>query len=148
MAYRYLSYRMRTQKEIKSYLEEKAIKRNIQSSIIPEVIKQLQEEHLINDALFIEEFILSRSKSKPKGKFALTIELKQKGISEQLLDEYFQNNGLNEEKLAKDALIKKWKQYTPLPQDKRFKKSAGFLRSRGFTFEVIKKTIEEFESRE
>ncbi len=148
MAYRYLSYRMRTKKEIQIYLEKKAEKRNLPSIIIPDVLRQLQEEHLLNDALFIEEFILSRSKYKPKGIFALTMELKQKGIPQNLIDIYFDQHNVNEYEFATKALSKKWSQIKSFQKEVRYKKGTNFLQRRGFSFETIKKTIEEFEGRE
>lgn len=147
-AYRYLGYRMRTQKEVENYLSQKAQQRNISNEYIPQVIIRLTEDGLINDSQFIEEFINSRSKTKPKSTYALTVELLRKGISRDSIESYFEVNTLNEGQLAKQALQKKWLLLKTLPTEKKLKKATDFLRSRGFSFDVIKKTIEELRTSE
>ncbi len=145
-AYRYLSYRMRTEYEVKKYLIQKAEKRGFSEEYIKEVLKRLIEDHYIDDDLFIEEYVNARSKAKPKSAFALTQELQQKGINREKIQEYFEVHSLDEYVLAKQALSKKWNIYLHLPRDKKIKKASDFLQRRGFSFDIVKKTIEELDS--
>ncbi len=145
-AYRYLSYRMRTEYEVKRYLMEKAQKRGFPTEYIKEVIKRLIEDKYINDDLFIEEYVNARSKAKPKSAFALTQELQQKGVNQTKIQDYFEEHSIDEYALAKKALLKKWSIYQHLIPLKRFKKASDFLQRRGFSFSIVKKTIEELES--
>jgi regulatory protein len=147
-AYRYLSYRMRTEFETRRYLTDKAHGLNINLVFVDKVITTLKEEHYINDSLFIEEFVNSRSKSKPKSAYALSLELSNKGINKNLIDSYFETNLLDESQLAYTALERKWRVFKTLPKEKKLQKSYDFLRRRGFSFSIIKKTIEEMESSE
>ncbi len=147
-AYRYLSYRMRTEQEIKMYLFQKAEQKHIPSHFIDKTIDQLKEEGYINDTAYIQEFIHSRSSSKPKSEFVLSMELRQKGVSKDLIDTYFEANPLNEKFLAKKALQSKWSRYSAYSSEERTKKAIQFLLRRGFTYDIIKKTIEELASEE
>ena len=75
-------------------------------------------------------------------------ELRQKGIEDELVDRYFSKNSLNEEGLARQILEKRWPRLIGLSKRKRFEKAARFLMSRGFSFDLTKKTIEDREKLE
>ncbi len=143
-AYHYLSYRARTKKEMKDYLEKKAAKYNFSSEVVEAVFLRLTEEGYINDEVFIESFIYSRGQNKPKGGYALIAELQQKGIPRNLIEEYLAGNPIDEHSLATCALTKIWYRISRLPKLERTKKATDFLLRRGFQYDVIKKTIEEF----
>ncbi|MBI5358118.1 RecX family transcriptional regulator [Candidatus Amesbacteria bacterium] len=120
-AFHYLSFRSRSEKEMRDYLKKKEILE------IDETIEKLKELDFINDNKFIQEFVDSRSKNKPKGKKALMIELARKGIKVKELD-------VNEDELAKKALLKK-KTFRDRNQLQRF------LYSRGFSSSVIERAV-------
>ncbi len=145
LSYFYLKFRPRTKKEVVNYLNRKSHKNQYNQEIINKVIKRLEEEDLINDKKFIDWFVDQRNRSKPKSRFVLTAELLRLGIEKDLVDYYFQDSPQDEENLAKQALIKRWRQFSRLPKDKRFQKAASFLSCRGFNFEIIKKTIDRLE---
>lgn len=147
-AYRYLSYRMRTRKELESYLLQKSVAKNINAEHVKQVMETLIEERLVDDEKFIEEFVTSRINSKPKSEYVLTLELLKKGVSRDDIERYFEKNTVDEYSLAKKALLRKWSVFKQYSAEKCFKKSADFLQRRGFSFTVIKKTIEEMESSE
>lgn len=140
-AYFYLKFRFRTKKEVINYLHKKSKKYHFSGEVIDQVIKTLEEQELINDKKFIEWFIEQRSKSKQKGEFVLRGELIRFGIEKNLIDEYFENNRLDEEKLADEALKSRWERFKNLDKKMRFQKAAQFLLRRGFDFDIIKKTI-------
>jgi len=144
-AYFYLKFRPRTKKEIVDYLNKKSQKYHFNQEIIDKVINKLQEEDLINDNKFIDWFVDQRNRTKPKSRFALTTELIRFGVHKDLIDEYFSNSSQDETSLAHQALVKRWRQFSQLPKDKRFQKAAGFLTRRGFNFEIIRKVIDKLE---
>ena len=84
-AYRYLKYRLRTKKEMRDYLVKKANTYGFPPTHAEEALHYLCDEKYIDDKVFVEEFISSRTRFKPKGEFALRMELRQKGIAEDLL---------------------------------------------------------------
>jgi len=145
VAYFYLKFRLRTEKEMNDYLHKKGVKQNWSDKLIQSVIEQLKEEGLINDKKFIQQFVEERNSYKPKGIYVLRSELLRYGISKELMDEYFERTTINEEKLAYRALVKRWDRLHGLPEDQRFKKAMDFLLRRGFSFSTAKNVIKKLE---
>lgn len=146
-AYFYMGFRMRTEKEMYTYLSEKATNYGYNSLIVEETMRELREQGYINDLRFVESYVLSFQNTKQKGKSLLKNELFQKGVSEQIIDAYFENNPLNEQELIFTLLQKRWSRYKHLDRIKRFKKAHDFLRRKGFLYDMVKKTIEEMEEK-
>lgn len=147
-AYRYLKYRLRSVKEMRDYLVKKAGTYGFPVERAEKALNHLQEEKYLDDLVFTEEFINSRVRFKPKGEYALRMELRQKGISEDVVDEYFEKHVLPEHKLAAESLKKAWKRYRELPSLERKVKSTSYLQRRGFGYSAIQKAIEELEGSE
>ena len=143
--YYYLKFRPRSEKELVDYLHKKAKQFSWPQEIIAAAIAVLKERGYINDENFVSWFVEARSKGKPKSMFALKQELQCFGIAKDILSVYFDENPLEEETLAREALIKRWKRYLVLDTKERFEKAANFLARRGFGFEIIKKVITELE---
>ena len=112
------------------------------------IIQKLKQDNYINDKDFVSWFVRSRTNIKPKGERVLRRELMAKGINEDLINEFFVNNPIDEEKLAIKLLEKRWDRYKNLSSQKRYEKASRFLLSRGFTYDLIKKTIEELTNKE
>lgn len=144
-SYFYLKFRPRSKKEIVDYLHKKADKFGLTEPIINQALVSLEEQGLINDQKFIEWFVQQRSSGKPRSEFALRQELFRFGIAKEMLDEYFSVHVISEEELGLKALRARWKRYGNLDRKTRFQKASQFLASRGFSFDVIKKTINFFE---
>lgn len=141
LSYYYLKIRDRTEKELRDYLFKKSKKFEWEDGIIDPVIEKLKKLDYLNDARFTEWFVRSRNRSKQKSEFLLKQELLQKGVSQDILENYFFSNPLEEVDLAKKALEPKWQRFSQFDQQKRFEKSVAFLSRRGFSFDVIKKTV-------
>lgn len=144
-AYFYLKFRPRTKKEVCDYLYKKIVKRHWSRDSVDKAIQQLEEQNFINDKEFIRWFVEQRNNSKPKSQFILTQELLRYGVPKELIVFYFEENSQPEEELAFKALQSKWNRFQKLERKKRFEKSASFLSRRGFSFDIIKKTIEKVE---
>jgi regulatory protein len=147
--YRFLSFRARTEKEISQYIQKKSKKYEnldltIQEELEKNILKTLKVQGLINDSAFISEWVSYRTAVKPRSRFLLQIELTKKGIQKDLIDEYFQNNTLDEESLAKDTLKQKFRSISLIEdQKKRFNKALSFLMRRGFSYSISKKAFED-----
>lgn len=144
---RFLSYRSRSEKEIKDYLKRK----KADSSIVSKIIKKLKDLSFINDEEFTKLWIQSRTRSNPKGIRVIKMELKQKGISEALIESVIHNSKFitqNELDLAKKVLERKRKALSTLPKEKFREKASQLLLRRGFDFETIRKVIDEMWEKE
>jgi len=133
--YRFLSLRLRSEKELADYLK----KRKISSLEIEKIFKILKEQKLIDDWEFAKWWIEQRETFKPKGKIALKAELRQKGISEEIIEKVLAH--VDELNLAKKALTKRIETYHKFPPEEFLRKISQFLSYRGFSWQTIEKII-------
>ena len=147
-ALRFLSMRQHTEREMRRYLIRVVSKEKIREDVVEKIISQLKTDRYIDDSKFVRDYIDLRSTHKQKGKRGLTFELQKKGIKSTEIDAYFSNNAIDEYKLAGAALKKVWERYNNLNRLRRYQKASQFLLRRGFSYEAIRKTIEEFEESE
>lgn len=83
LAINYLSYRMRSEKEIRDYLKDK----ETDPEQIEEVIKKLDQERLLDDQEFANSLVRTRIMTSSKGPLLLKKELLDKGVSAVKADE-------------------------------------------------------------
>jgi len=139
-AYHVRSDRPRSEKEIYDYLGKKKLKDEEKNKII----KKLKEEKLIDDLEFARWFLEQRQTFRPKGSYALRQELRQKGIGEKIIDQVLPNKE-EELSLAKKALVKAEKKYASFLGREKKEKLMAYLRRRGFSWEAVKKAVDERE---
>ena len=140
-AQRYLSFRLRSKKEMVDYLIQKADKylpdRDNQE-LVDDIIHQLVDETAIDDWKFVDWWVGERMYFKPRSKKLLTIELLQKGVKRDLIDQYFNENTIDDVASAKIIARKKLSKLGP-------KKTIEFLQRKGFGFHISKEVVEEIE---
>ncbi|NTU73006.1 hypothetical protein HGB07_02400 [Candidatus Roizmanbacteria bacterium] len=144
-AYFYLKFRPRTIAETRRYLLEKSELYHWAPSEIKEALQYLLEEKYLDDAAFVAWFVESRQRTKPKSVKVLQKELKRYGADTEAVGQYFLSHESDEWAAASKALVSRWSRYRPLSPPDRFKKAASFLSRRGFSYDVIKKTIAQME---
>lgn len=83
LSLKYLSYRMRAEKEIHDYLTKK----EYSEDIVGIVIEKLKQHQYVNDLEFAKSFVRSRILNSIKGPLLIRQELQQKGISEANIQE-------------------------------------------------------------
>jgi regulatory protein len=136
-----ISYRPRSEAEIRNHLH----KYQISEETTTEVIARLRETGVLNDQQFAETWIENRAAFRPRSKLALRIELKQKGIDDEIVEEMLAL--VSDEDQAYEAAQKKARQFRALDEQTFKHKLLGFLARRGFSYEVaspvIKKLWEE-----
>lgn len=137
----YLKFRPRTEKEIIIFLKKIIDKKNWRDINLEKIVNQLKEWGLINDKNFVEYFVSSRKKSHLKGKKLIIYELKQKGISQKIIDSYFSQEQFDEESLAANLIKKYANRWQKLTKNKRKEKIIRFLSQRGFSFETIRNVL-------
>lgn len=140
-AYFYLKFRPRTKKEVERHLFGKAEKKNWPDEVILQVIEQLVCDGYIDDTAFVDWFVTSRARNKPKSTYALNQELRTRGVSKEVIDEYFSHAPIPEDELAHQALQKRWRRYDGLKPETRDKKAVDFLRSRGFSWDIARRAV-------
>lgn len=142
-ALKFLSYRPRSEKEVRDNL----LKKKASSSLIDLIIKKLQEQKFLNDREFVKWWIEQRTLVKPTGKRLIKFELKKKGIDKELIDEVFdsvEDLVHDELEMARNLVQRKINKYKGLDRQKIYQRLGGFLSRRGFDYDTIKKAIDEF----
>jgi len=134
---RFLSYRPRSEKEIRDYLKKKKGRLKIADKII----SKLKKQNLIDDQSFVDWWINQRNTFRPRSKFVLMMELRQKGIEEQLIKDNLEK--VDDFVLAKKSIQRKVSHYSHLSPSEFHQKAAAFLSRRGFNWELVKKVLEE-----
>lgn len=141
-AYHFLSFRPRSEKEVKDFLKRKGATEEIWEKII----KKLKKLKYIDDLEFASWWVEQRASFRPKGKMALKMELRQRGISSEIVTQMIEER-VEELPLAKMAARKKIKVYQNLPALKFRQKMSSFLSRRGFSWQTIKTVLEEIKKK-
>ena len=137
-AFRLLSYRSRSQKEISERLRN----RGYPEPVINTIIEELKNTGLIDDKKFAIMFAQDRLNFAKKGKRIIFAELLRKGVPKPDVEEALKQ--INDETAVAKNLIEKYKKrYTRLEPDKRRKKLYDLLLRRGFSFKVVEEIMEE-----
>lgn len=139
---KYMGTRLRTEKQLQDYLKGKGYA----EKTVEYCMEKLKEYNFINDSQYVTSYI--ETNKRRKGKTLLKQELKQKGISEKLLDESFEGYETDEEVL--ETLAQKYLKNKELNRD-NFNKVYRHLFSKGFESDdilrVIKRIFKDDESR-
>lgn len=139
-ALRFLSYRRRSEKEVRDKLKRKELAKEL----IDEVIEDLKRLDLIDDYDFACAWIRDRVSNNPRGKALLKQELWKKGIKnetvEKALKEYFKNAD-EELNLARKLMEKRKKRYANLKENVAKRRMTDFLLRRGFSYDIVKQVL-------
>ncbi len=136
-AFRLLSYRSRSQKEILERLEKHGYPENV----INLIIEELKDSGLVDDKKFAMTFAQDRLNFAKKGKRFIFVELLRKGIPKSDIEEALKK--INDETKVAQKLIDKYqKRYVKLEPKKRRKKLHDLLLRRGFTYKTINEVLE------
>ncbi|HSW97200.1 MAG TPA: regulatory protein RecX [Candidatus Saccharimonadales bacterium] len=142
MAVRYLGYRPRSIKEIQTYLKKK----QVSEAFTEAVIKKLLEQKFLNDTEFAQMWVRTRVTLKPLSQKVLRMELKEKGIASDIIDSVLleqQAESGSDFEMARLLVQKRQKRYIGMPKEAVFAKLGGFLARRGFSYDIIKRSIDE-----
>ena len=131
-ALHYLSYRARSLEEVRKNLE----KHEIPEPIIENTLERLQNTGLLNDHDFARTWVENRNTFRPRGRRALRMELRQKGLAESVIETTL-DEITDEESLALAAASKHARKLKGLAWLDFRNKLGGFLGRRGFPYEVI-----------
>ena len=111
---------------------------------IEQAINRLDSYGYINDAEFARIWIENRLRHRPRGRFGLSCELKQKGINEAVIEAAL--SGYDEHQAAWAAIRPKLGRWENLTEMERRRKIYSFLKQRGFSGETIRDICEEIVS--
>jgi regulatory protein len=131
-ALHFLSYRPRSSAEVRQNL----IKRGVSESLTDETVNRLQSAGLVNDETFARSWVENRNAFRPRGKPALRMELRRKGLSEEIVQSVLDTQ-VNESALALEAARKYARRLAGLEWPEFRQKLGGFLARRGFSYTTL-----------
>ena len=120
-----LNYRMRTEKELK----DKLLDADFSEEAAFEAIEYVRSYGYLNDRAYAEQYVSSRSSM--KGDYLLKRELREKGVSEEIISEVFEESETDTGKVIYELIEKKCGAPHVL-EDKEYRRTFSFLARRGF----------------
>lgn len=148
-AIRFLSYRPRSEKEVMDNLTNRRSRKKVEEvdqGVIEQVINRLKEQRFLNDEEFARWWIEQRMEFKPRSLSLIKRELKQKGITNELIEKAVDGSLLmvhSDSEQAKRLVAKKIKKYKAIPKQEIYQKLGRFLAQKGFDWNTIKQSIDE-----
>lgn len=144
---RFVSYRMRSEKEIRVFLEAKLSRSHTTApTVVGQVMERLAELGYVNDHAFAVWWVGARTGRKPKGARIVRSELAQKGVQADIIDTVLathMSGTKSEAVLAREAAVRKAPSYGRYTKMEQKRKLAGFLQRRGFSSGVVWSVVDD-----
>ena len=136
-ARRYLSYRPRSEHELKERLK----RRKFDADTIARVLDRLKDQGLVDDLEFARFWQDNRQTFSPRSGSLTRLELKRKGVAEAIIGEVVgaASDGESAYRAAHSKACR-----LPLSDHQEFRRRLGaYLKRRGFSYGVISNTVEQ-----
>lgn len=128
-------------------LAERLAKKGFTAEISQRVLDRLTEVGLIDDADFAQQWVQSRHTHSGRGKRALALELRQKGIDQENAAQALEQISVEDERAkATELVARKMRTVSLDDRERAMRRLVGMLARRGFppglAFAVVKEEIE------
>jgi regulatory protein len=141
-ALQYLSFRMRSESEVRTKLKEK----EFGEAVIDEAVKKLYTLNFLDDRAFSEALMQTQIKSSKKGPRAIQQDMQKKGIDKRMqkdvLDSYSEEEQLEIARGLAEKIAAKEKMKTPSQIQQKINDS---LMRKGYAYPLIKQAMEGLE---
>lgn len=125
--------RPRSNREMRDYFRRK--KWDAQDSEV--ILQKLTAKGYVNDQTFAKSWVQSRALTKNMSRRKLTLELKQKGVAESIIQQAIQDGDHNEQSALHDLIAKKRR----LARYQDPQKLMQYLARQGFSYDDIKSAM-------
>jgi regulatory protein len=138
-ALHFLSFRPRSEAEVRRNLKDGGVA----PDAIETVVERLARAGLLDDRAFAQYWLENRGQFRPRSARALKIELRQKGVDAESIDEALQAAAHDEDEAAFQAALPRARRLAAQhPDVNEFKQKLGaFLARRGFAYEVARDAV-------
>lgn len=134
-AYRYLSYRPRSEGEVRQRLH----KHGFDEEAVGKTITKLKDQNLIDDLSFAQFWKDNRLSFKPKSKRLINRELRDKKVAVEIIEQV--TKAIDDEGNAYKLGRSRMHILAHLDYPDFYRRLSSYLGYRGFSYEVIKHTI-------
>jgi len=135
IAYRFLSYRPRSEAEMKERLHS----RGIEDSKIEIIINKLKEQHLLDDTAFAQFWKENRDTFRPRSQRLTRLELKKKGVADEIIKEVTADS--DDIQTAYAAALSKAQRLPRQDYEVFCRRLGDYLKRRGFGYIVANQTV-------
>ena len=136
-ALRYLSYRPRSESEVRQRLG----RHGFDGAGVDGVIARLKEKGLVDDAAFALFWKDNRESFSPRSGRLTWLELKRKGVADDIISQV--TGAIDDGDSAYRAALGKARSLPQADYDIFRQRLAGYLKRRGFSYGVINRTVEQ-----
>ena len=133
-AYRYLSYRPRSEAEIRQCLH----RRRFANEVAEKAITKLREQNFIDDFAFAQFWTNNRLSFRPKSKRLIKKELRDKKVAAEIIEQVTKD--IADEEIAYKLGSSRMPALAHLDYSDFYRRLSSFLTYRGFGYEVVKHT--------
>ena len=142
-AVRLLTASKKSSKELSKRLKDKGY----QPAAIEDILQSLRSQGILDDRKMADETIHWAKQAKKYGKKRISLELKKKGIAQNLIDGALEGYSKEEERKTAYQLAEiRWNKVKHLEPQKRKKRLFDYLISRGFDFELTREIMNRLDS--
>jgi regulatory protein len=131
-AYHYLSYRPRSEGEIRQWLH----RRGFANEAAEKTIVKLREQNLIDDLTFAQFWKDNRLSFRPKSKRLIKKELRDKKVAAEIIEQVTED--IDDEAIAYKLGSSRMPALAHLDYPDFYRRLSSYLAYRGFSYEVIK----------
>lgn len=120
----------------------------VNGTLIDQVVDQLKRERFLDDVRFAREWTVSRLKRGKRGPAVIKMELRHKGITDEVIAQVLveveeEEVGISEEAGARQAAEKYLRKLAGRDEREQKAKLFGYLRSKGFSSSVVSSLVKE-----
>lgn len=142
LALNYLSYQLRTEKEMRTYLKDK----EIESEDRHKIVARLKKMDLLNDLVYSESYIRTQMRLGDKGPRVLQQKLKQKGVKDTDIQQALYLYESDEQyQIAMHTAQKALRKYHRSSQREAQQKIQQLLMTKGFSSDISKAVLTELD---
>jgi regulatory protein len=134
-AYYYLSYRPRSEGEIRQWLH----KRGCSNDVADKTIAKLREQNLSDDLAFAQFWKENRLSFRPKSKRSIRKELRDKKVASEIIEQV--TNDIDDDQIAYKLGSGRLPSLAHFDYPNFRRRLSSYLAYRGFSYEVIRDTV-------
>lgn len=157
LAVQYLTRRPHSEKEMREYLEKKARKLSVKRSeflltpqLLSQVLNRLKTQKFLNDFEFARWWKGQRNRFRPKSDLIIKMELRQKGVAQEMIDLVFaeeDEESVSDSEKARTLVSKRFDKVKDLSRHEQYQKLGAYLARRGFSWEVARRAIDDIRTK-
>ena len=134
---KFIAHRPRSETEVRRRME----RQGVSPDLAERIIERLCTLRLLNDAEFARLWVENRETFRPRGRHMLRYELRQKGLSEKIIEEALEQ--VDEEEGAHRLALQQGERLACLDRSTFRQKLMGYLVRRGYSYELARHAVSE-----